>query len=689
MVPSDLLAKAMAFHKSGDFENAEKIYNEILKAIPDDPDVVHFLGIISWQTRDYDRAIGLYEKVCAANPSNVHYHLEYAEILQEKQLFKEALSEYEKVLTIDRENITAYSGAASLCIKTGDLESALKSLEKILSIKPEYPKAHCDIGFIYLSREKYKEAIGCFQEAIKLKNDYFEAYCYLGNAQSSLREYNAAIDSYKKALRINPDFFEAYYHLGICLMELNNFDQAIACLKSAVELRPNDPQAIADLSLSKFAIGDLAEAEQGFRSALKQGSQQLARIWSNLLLCINYMPEFSPAQLYSEHKEYGRVFNIGGPHSDHFSNDRNPDRKIRIGYVSADFCDHAISKFILPLLRWHNKDRYGNFCYSNGTRFDTMTTRLKNQSDNWRDIHNLSDERAIAMIKEDGIDILVDLSGHTGQNRLSLFARKPAPVQVSYLGYPNTTGLSAIDYYVTDGLVDPPGQELFFTERLVRLGKCFCCYCPDQDSTLVSGLPAKEKGHLTFGSLHTLSRLNDEVIDLWCRVLNAMPGSRMLIARNTLKGSVVERLSARFEKNGVSRQRIDMRNMPPQTGYPAWFHEIDIALDTFPWSGHTTACEALWMGVPVVTLRGDRHAGRMVSSILANSGMEDWITHSREEYCDRAKKAASDIENLVSLRKNLRGRMLESDLCNGKEFAEDLEKTFRSMWKEWCGKTEH
>ena len=502
-------------------------------------------------------------------------------------------------------------------------------------------------------------------------------------------EYSAAIDSYKKALKINPDFFEAYYYLGICLMELNNFDQAIACLKSAVQLRPNDLQAIADLSLSKFAIGDLAEAEQGFRMSLKQESKQRARIWSNLLLCINYMPEFSPAQLYAEHMEYGRAFNIRASHSEHFANDRDPDRKIRIGYVSADFCDHAISRFILPVLAGHNKDNCGIFCYSNGTRYDTMTTRLKAHSENWRDIHSLSDEQVIAMIKEDGIDILVDLSGHTGKNRLSLFARKPAPIQASYLGYPNTTGLSAMDYYITDGLVDPPGQELFFVEKLVRLKKCFCCYCPDQDSTLVSGLPAKENGHITFGSLHTLSRLNNEVINLWCQVLNAMPGSRMLIARNTLKGSVVERLSARFEKNGVSRQRIDMRNMPPQTSYLAWFHEIDIALDTFPWSGHTTACEALWMGVPVITLCGNRHAGRMVAGILTNAGMEDWIAHSREEYCDRAKKAASDIEKLAGLRKNLRGRMLESDLCNGKGFAEELEKAYRKMWKEWCGKTEH
>ena len=681
MVPSDLLTKAMALHKSGDLENAEKIYNEILMAVPDNPEIVHFLGIICWQRRDYDRAIELYKKVCASSPSNVQYHLEYAEILKGKQLFKEALSEYEKVLTTDPENTIALSETASICIKTGDLESALKSLEKILSIKPKYPKAYNDLGFIYLSREKYKEAIGCFQEALKLKNNYFEAYCYLGSAQSSLGQHIAAIDSYKQAIKINPDFFEAYYYLGTCLMELNNFDQAIDCFKSAIHLRPNDSQAIADLSLSKFAIGDLAEAEQGFRLALKQEGEQFARIWSNLLLCINYLPEYSPAQLYSEHKEYGKVFNIRASHSEHFANDRDPDRKIRIGYVSADFCDHAISRFILPVLAGHNKKDYGIYCYSNGIRNDATTARLKNFSDTWRDIHRFSDEQAVETIRTDGVDILVDLSGHTGKNRLSLFARKPAPIQASYLGYPNTTGLSAMDYYITDALVDPAGQDLFFTEKLVRLEKCFCCYYPNQDSPRVSGLPAKEKGHITFGSLHSLSRLNYEVIDLWCQVLNAIPHSRLFIARNTLRGNVVDRLLSRFEKNGIDRERIDMRSKPPPTGYLAWFHEIDIALDTFPWSGHTTACEALWMGVPVVTLCGDRHAGRMVASILTNAGMEDWVTNSREEYCDRVIKAACDIEILGALRSGLRNRMLQSDLCNGKKFVEELEKAHRKMWK--------
>jgi Predicted O-linked N-acetylglucosamine transferase, SPINDLY family len=686
MLPSDLLSKAMALHKSGDLENAEKTYLQILKAHPDNPEIEHFLGIIAWQRHDYDRATDLFKKVCASNPTNIQYHLEYAEVLQEKQLFTEALAVYRKVVMIDQKNITALSKIASIYIIQEDLESAQKSLEIILRVQPDFPKAHSDLGFIYLSREKYKEAIGCFQEALRLNNDFAEAYCYLGNAQCALGDHAAAIASYKQAIKINPEFFEAYCNFGTCLIETNNFDQAIACLKSAVHLRPHDPQAIADLSLSKFAIGDLAEAEQGFRTALKQGDQPFARIRSNLLLCINYMPEYSPSQLCNEHKEYGKVFNIRTSQSEHFSNNKDPDKKLRIGYVSADFCGHAISRFILPVLNWHNKDKFGIFCYSNGTRNDTMTARLKALSDTWRDIHSLSDGRTVDMIREDGIDILIDLSGHTGKNRLPLFAHRPAPIQASYLGYPNTTGLAAMDYYITDAMVDPPGQESFFTEKLVRMEKCFCCYEPDQGPPPVNDLLAKAKGHITFGSLHTLSRLNNDVIDLWCQVLNAIPDSRLFIARNSLIGSVVERLVTRFERNGVSRQRIDMRSKPPQEGYLAWFHEIDITLDTFPWSGHTTACESLWMGVPVVTLCGDRHAGRMVASILTNMGLEDWVTHSREEYCDQAKKAAGDIEILGNLRRSLRSRMLQSDVCNGKEFAQNLEKAYRTLWKEWCGK---
>jgi predicted O-linked N-acetylglucosamine transferase (SPINDLY family) len=674
----------MALHKSGELENAEKIYKQILSAHPDEPEIMHFLGIVAWQRHDYDQTIDLFKKVCDANPSKVQYHLEYADVLQENQKFKEALAVYWKVLSIDRENITAHSAIASICIKTGDLDTAQKSLEIIVHIKPELPKAHSDRGFIYLNREKYKEAIGCFLEAIRIKNDFAEAYCYLGNAQYALSDYKAAIASFQRGIMINPDFFEAHYHLGVCLIETNDFGPAIASFKNALRIRPNDPQAIADLSLSKFAIGELTEAEKGFRTALKQGSQPCARIHSNLLLCINYMPEYSPAQLCNEHREYGHLFNVRSSQLSNFSNNRDPQRKIRIGYVSADFCDHAISRFILPILMGHNKTLYDNFCYSNGARRDTMTTRLQALSNNWRDIHGLSDEQAGNMIRDDGIDILIDLSGHTGKNRLPLFAGKPAPVQASYLGYPNTTGLAAMDYYITDSLVDPAGQEAFFTEKLVRLDKCFCCYEPDGNALPINDLPAKANGHVTFGSLHTLSRLNNEVIDLWCQVLRAIPASRLFIARNMLVGSAAEGFLARFEKNGIAGNRIDMRAVPPKEGYLSWFHEIDIALDTFPWSGHTTACEALWMGVPVITLCGDRHAGRMVASILTAAGMEDWVAHSREEYCDRAKKAAGDIEILGTLRSGIRNRMLQSDLYNGKDFTLALEKAYRWMWTEWC-----
>lgn len=689
MFPSDLLSTAMALHKSGDLIKAEEIYNQILKTQPDDLEVVHFLGIIAWQRRDFDRAMHLFEKVCSACPSNVLYHLEYAEVLQEYNMFKESLAVYQKAVSIDKENIATHSKIASLYIILNDLESAEKSLEMILQTKPDFPKAHNDLGFIYLRREEFKKAVGCFQQAIRLKNDFAEAYCYLGNAQCGMGDLSAAIASYKQAIKINPDFFEAYYNFGTCLIEANKFDQAIACFKSAILLRPNDAQTIADSGLAKFATGDIVEAEKAFRLALEQGIRPNARIFSNFLLCINYMPEYSPAQLYKEHLEFGKAFNIPGSRSGRFVHNPGTDRKLRIGYVSADFCGHAISRFMVPVLQWHAKDLVETFCYSNGARCDAVTGQFEALSDYWRDIHRASDEQAAEMIRADGIDILVDLSGHTGKNRIPMFAQKPAPIQALYLGYPNTTGLSSMDYYITDAFVDPPGQEEFFTEKLVRLGKCFCCYEPAHVAPVVNVLPAYKRGFVTFGSLHTLSRLNNEVLDLWCQVLLAIPRSRLFIARNTLVGSAVQRLAAIFEKNGVSGDRIDMRSNPPSEGYLGWFHEIDIALDTFPWSGHTTACEALWMGVPVVTLCGDRHAGRMVAGILTNAGLEDWVMHSREEYCRRAQQAAGDIENLGRLRSGLRSRMRESDLCNGKDFAIEIEKAYRSMWKNWCEKPEH
>jgi predicted O-linked N-acetylglucosamine transferase (SPINDLY family) len=287
------------------------------------------------------------------------------------------------------------------------------------------------------------------------------------------------------------------------------------------------------------------------------------------------------------------------------------------------------------------------------------------------------------MVSGDGIDILVDLAGHTAQNRLPLFARKAAPVQLSYCGYPNTTGLAEIDYYVTDANLDSEDDASLYTERLLRIPGCFCCYMPSDNTPQVNDLPALRAGHITFGSLHPLMRLSGAVLDLFSAVLKAAPSARLRIVRDTLQGEAKRRLEGEFLKRGIDPLRIDLVHELPRQGHLALYHGIDIALDTFPWSGHTAACESLWMGVPTVTLFGNRHAGRMAATILRNVGLPQWVAASEEDYCAVACRAAADFDKLKTMRRNLRQQMVASIVCDAQEFTRKLEAAYTTAWRNW------
>jgi predicted O-linked N-acetylglucosamine transferase (SPINDLY family) len=518
-----------------------------------------------------------------------------------------------------------------------------------------------------------------FEEAVGLDNGFIEAYTNLGNAQNALGDFNAAIMSYKEALRRNPNFFEAYYNMGNCLRGTNNFDEAIACYKAALRVKPFSAEAMTNLGEALQTIGNFTEAENLYRKIIGLSDKKNALAYSNLLLCMNYNPVYSPGQLFDEHVRFGKTFYSPQAEKKHHGIKSKSLTKIRIGYVSPDFCMHPASRFIEPVLRFHDKDAFDIFCYSDVVRPDEISEKARRLCASWQDISHASDDEVARLITGDDIDILVDLSGHTARNRLLVFAKKPARVQASYLGYPNTTGLSAIDYYLSDNVVDPAGHDRYYAEKLFRLDNCFCAFMPYDNSPPVNDLPAQKAGHITFGSLHALTRLNARVIDLWSALLRTLASSRLCIVRNTLVGSVRERLYAEFETRGISRGRIDMRNTLPPGGHLALYHDIDISLDTFPWSGHTTACESLWMGVPVVTLCGDRHAGRMVSSVLAAAGLTDCIAHAPDEYLAIARGLASSPDALQSLRQGLRARMAQSVLCDAKGFTKRLEDAYRTM----------
>jgi predicted O-linked N-acetylglucosamine transferase (SPINDLY family) len=389
--------------------------------------------------------------------------------------------------------------------------------------------------------------------------------------------------------------------------------------------------------------------------------------------------------VFAEHRQWGRLHAdaltaAAGPHS----NDRTPDRRLRIGYVSGHFFGHAVNFFSEPILASHDHRQCEVYCYSNSAHADETTARLRTYAQQWREIHALDDEQAAELVRQDQVDILVDLAGHIGGNRLLVFARKPAPIQVTYIGYQNTTGMAAMDYRLTDEWADPPGMsEAYYTEKLVRLPRSFFCYRPSPEAPAVSPLPALSNGFVTFGSFNNFAKVTPEVLSAWGALLQAVPQSRLVILAHAVR-SLGEYLARAFERQGISAERVTLADRCSRGEYLEWIRRVDIALDPFPFNGHTTTCDALWQGVPVVTLAGRTYASRFGSSAHVNLDLRDLIAQSPEQYVEIATRLAGDVGRLSELRATLRERMAGSPLLDFAGFTRHLEAAYRQMWQRWC-----
>ena len=409
------------------------------------------------------------------------------------------------------------------------------------------------------------------------------------------------------------------------------------------------------------------------------------------LFALNYSVGRTPAEVFAAHSEWGRRYRNQVP-ANHYGNTRSPGRKLRIGYVSGDFWNHAVVVSIDGVLQAHDHRGFEIVCYHNSPGSDETTARLKGLASRWRKIAGLSDAEADALIRKDRIDILVDLSGHTEHNRLALFARKPAPIQATYLGYPNTTGLSTIDYRITDAIADPPGlTEALHTEELLRLPRCFLSYRPPAEAPAIGPLPARTNAWFTFGSFSNPAKWNDTVLRTWAAILRRMPRSRLLLhhsfAGNTTS-VVYDALRARilglFQCHGIAPDRISLIGYLPPPEHLGLYNDIDLALDPFPYNGATGTCEAMWMGLPVVALEGATHASRVGMDILRTAGLDRFVARSIDEYVEIAVRTASQLAPLSRLRTGMRARMAKSPLMDGPGLARALEQAYRHMWQRWC-----
>lgn len=508
-----------------------------------------------------------------------------------------------------------------------------------------------------------------------------------GMIASKQGEPEKGIEILEEVTLHDPANVEVIHNLARLYKQNDRLTEAGHYFNRLIELQPDNTELYYELLGILILGGRVSEGIEFIRNAIRREAED-SRLWNGLMLILNYSHQETSEGIFRIHKQVGlNIAKKTGKPYRRWPNRRDPERRLRIGYVSGDFGMHPVGYFMLNIIRNHNRQMFEIFCYSNRALDDDLTCFFKEQAEHWRDWWKVSMHEAAVMVRRDKIDILVDLSGHTRDSRLDVFARKPAPVQATWLGYPNTTGLAAIDYRITDAIADPPGlADSIHTERLYRLPNGFLCFYPPPDSPEPGILPIDEHGIITLGSCNNLAKITPEVIRVWARILDMLPGARLHIKRSTYRDpGIREYFEDMFLQRGITPDRLVLREATGMVQeHLAFYREIDIALDSFPYNGTTTTCEALWMGVPVMVLAGDRHAARVGASILSRLGLEELIADSMEDYITKSVRLALDPDRLRKLRRELRPRMAGSPLCNGTQFTIDLEDAFCKMWQEWC-----
>ena len=569
----------------------------------------------------------------------------------------------------------------------GEYDGAIKNFQKALEANPNIAEAYNYMGNALQESFQFDEAISCYEKAIQLNPADPTSYINAGIALNGKKQFGEAITYYQKALRLNPNLAQTYYYMGISFMEQGKIEEAIQNYKHSLRINPDSASALCNLGNAILERGELKEAETLYRHAMQTQPDNLA-FYQALLMILNYDSGYDARTVLAEHLEFAKKYAY--PLYPAFSpraNIRVRSRRLRIGYVSPDFRRHSVAYFIEPVLRSHDHEQFEVLCYSNVLIPDEVTKRIHTYAGQWRDIRGISHQMAAEMIRKDGIDILVDLAGHTANNRILLFALKPAPVQVTWIGYPATTGLSTMDYKIVDNYTDPPGMtEQFYTEKLIRMPESFLCYLPDRESPEIKELPALSAGYITFGSFNNFAKVSPEVLALWIKVLKALPGSHLLMkTRGFSDGVTRQYVLDKFTSEGIDAERVEM--LPWETSsrqHLDLYNQVDIGLDTFPYNGTTTTCEAMWMGVPVITFAGNTHASRTGVSLLSNVGLAEFIARTHEAYLETAVYLASDMERLRLLRKRLRDIVASSPLAEARRFTQNLEICYRRMWERYC-----
>jgi len=632
-----------------------------------------------------DDAIAAYRRAIALGPGFAEAHSNLGNALTDRGLLDEAIVAYHQAIALRPQNAEFHSNLGHALRKKGLLDEAIAAYHQVIGLRPDSAEAHAALGKALKDKGLLDEAIAAYLQAVALRPSVAEAHSNLGNALSDFGLFDDAIAAYRRALAINPSLPEVHSNLGNALRDKGLLDDAITSYGQAIALNPILPEAYSNLGNALKDKGQVDEAIAAFRQAIDL-RPNFTEAHSNLLYTLHYLATYDASFIAEEHRRWDRVHaeplrKFIEPHG----NDRSPERRLRIGYVSPDFKQHAVAPMVLPLLACHDRENFQVFCYAQVHKPDGMTERFRAQADQWRSTVGRPDEQLAGLIRQDQIDILVDLAGHTAGSRLLVFARKPAPIQITHLGYPNTTGLSTMDYRMTDAHADPPGlSDTLHSEQLIRLPQTNWIYQPPENSPAPDHLAVD--GSITFGCFNTLAKISEPMLVLWGQILHALPDCRLLLKALGLSSQGTgQRIRDRLATEGIDQERVELRGWEPTPGgHLAAYNRVDIALDPYPYHGTTTTLEALWMGVPVITLAGQTHVSRVGVSLLTNMGLADLIAASPQQYFKIAVALASDQSRLRSLHSTLRQRMEQSPLIDAPRYARNIEAAYRQIWRNWC-----
>lgn len=679
MGTEEQFSRAVSLHQSGDLDAAESLYRDILEATPAHAGALSNLGVILSRRNELDEAARCFNSALSVNPNQLDAHFNLGNLYRKQGKLQDAINAYQTALNIQPGHPRVLLNLGLAVSDLGDLPSAIDLFRRAVQRDPGFGDAYNLLGDSLFRMGQTNEAVDVFREYVVLSPEDARGHHNLGLALAARGDAEAALPELEQALKLKPDYAEAHNSLAVALDAVNRADEAITHYRKATELKPNFADAWSNLGTALTEQARTKDAMAALRTSLDLRPD--SRVHSNLLLAMVYSSQFKPEELRDEHKAWASAHATGFAEPPAII-DPDPNRRLRIGYVCGDFRQPTAIAFLELLLTHHDRNRVHVTCYPAIARSNEVAERLRRRSDSWRPIHSSGDPNAVKLMREDSIDVLVDLAGHMAGNRLTAFALRPARVQVHLFGYPVTTGLPAIDYRISDAFADPPGEsDNLYTESVFRLPEVAWAYRTPEVSPDVPPLPSLKKKGFTFGSLSNPSKYSDAAIEAWAKVLKAVPKSRLVLMTGR-SAEAAGMFVKRFGKLGIASDRIEPVSRLPENQYLEAYQPIDLALDPFPFNGGVTTCDSLWMGVPVLTVAGRDQRSRRGVSILNNVGLPEFIADTPGKLVELAASWADQREGLADIRGSLREMVKQSPLADVKNYVRNLEAAYRQMWAE-------